>query len=472
MAHATRLLEADPALAAEQALEILKVLPNHTAASVLLATARRRAGDPKAAIEVLEPLMRTQAAGPAAWFEYGLALGSVGRGDEAIRALKKTVSLQPDHAEAWRALGDHLLAIGDDEGGDAAYARHIQSSAHDPDAAAGRRWRWSGTMFPRPRRCCARISSRRRPTWPRSACWPRSRRAAAATRTRRSCSRAASSSRRASRAARHNYALVLHRRNEPERALAEVERLLSANPRNPGYRNLHAVILSRIGEYERSGRIYAELLRRVSGAGQALAELRPRAEDRGPPGRQHRTPTGAASRSTRLRRGVLEPRQPQDLPLRRRRTSRRCGRSSRVPSSTPKTASTSISRSARRSRTQATTRVRSSTTRRAMRCTAPRIPTTPTTTRRASRALKRTFTREFFAERAGTRLRGARSDLHRRPAARRLDAARADPVQPFGGRRHDGAAGDHRDGARICAPRRTSRHRARTREVLAAHERR
>ncbi len=133
IAHASRLLEADPALAAEQALEILKVLPNHTAALVLLATARRRAGDPKAAIEVLEPLMRTQAAGPAAWFEYGLALGSVGRGDDAIRALRKTVSLEPDHARAWRALGDHLLAIGDHEGGDAAYARHIQSSAHHPD---------------------------------------------------------------------------------------------------------------------------------------------------------------------------------------------------------------------------------------------------------------------------------------------------------------------------------------------------
>jgi cytochrome c-type biogenesis protein CcmH/NrfG len=66
LAHATRLLKADPALAAEQALEILKVVPNHTAALVLLAAARRRAGDSKAAIEGLEPLMRTQAAGPVA----------------------------------------------------------------------------------------------------------------------------------------------------------------------------------------------------------------------------------------------------------------------------------------------------------------------------------------------------------------------------------------------------------------------
>ena len=89
-------------------------------------------------------------------------------------------------------------------------------------------------------------------------------------------------------AARYNYAVLLHRLNDAERALAEVERLLSANPRNPGYRNLCAVILSRIGEYERSGRLYAELLERVSGARQALAELRPRAEDGGAPGRQHR----------------------------------------------------------------------------------------------------------------------------------------------------------------------------------------
>jgi tetratricopeptide (TPR) repeat protein len=54
--------------------------------------------------------------------------------------------------------------------------------------------------------------------------------------------------------------VLLQRLNDTERALAEVERLLSANPRSPAYRNLCAVILSRIGEYERSCRIYEELL--------------------------------------------------------------------------------------------------------------------------------------------------------------------------------------------------------------------
>ena len=260
MAHATRLLKVDPTLAAEQALEILKALPDHPAALVLLATARRRAGDPEAAIEALEPLMRTQAAGPAAWFEYGLALGSLGRGDEAIRALKKTVSLQPDHAQGWRALGDHLLAIGDHEGGDAAYARHIQSSAHQPDV------RQAAVAMVRndvPRaETLLRRHLKQAPTDTAAI------RMLAEVAVR--CGRNEDAQKLLERclelapgfaAARYNYAVLLHRLNDTERALAEVERLLSANPRNPGYRNLCAVILSRIGEYERSGHLYEELLK-------------------------------------------------------------------------------------------------------------------------------------------------------------------------------------------------------------------
>jgi Tfp pilus assembly protein PilF len=63
------------------------------------------------------------------------------------------------------------------------------------------------------------------------------------------------------RPARYQLAILLHRRNEPAQALAEVDRLLSAEPRNPAYRNLAAVIYGRIGEYERSNRIYRELLK-------------------------------------------------------------------------------------------------------------------------------------------------------------------------------------------------------------------
>jgi Tfp pilus assembly protein PilF len=60
--------------------------------------------------------------------------------------------------------------------------------------------------------------------------------------------------------ARYQLAILLHRRNECADALAEMERLLAADPRNPGYRNLAAVIYSRIGEYGRASRLYAELV--------------------------------------------------------------------------------------------------------------------------------------------------------------------------------------------------------------------
>jgi tetratricopeptide (TPR) repeat protein len=61
-------------------------------------------------------------------------------------------------------------------------------------------------------------------------------------------------------AARHNYAIVLHRQNRPVEALAEIDRLLALDPRNPGYRNLKAAILVRIGDYAQAIELYASAL--------------------------------------------------------------------------------------------------------------------------------------------------------------------------------------------------------------------
>jgi tetratricopeptide (TPR) repeat protein len=66
-------------------------------------------------------------------------------------------------------------------------------------------------------------------------------------------------------AARQNYALVLHRSNQPGQALQEIERLLTADPQHPGYRNLKAVVLCRTGDYEPAIAIYADLLQRYPG---------------------------------------------------------------------------------------------------------------------------------------------------------------------------------------------------------------
>src|SRR5690242_4995424 len=96
--NATRLLASDPAAAAEQAAEILKV-------------------------------MRDQ---PNALTIFGLALGRMGQGDAAIASLRRAVGLMPQQPEAWRALGDHYAAIEMLEAADEAYAQSVRYSTRDP----------------------------------------------------------------------------------------------------------------------------------------------------------------------------------------------------------------------------------------------------------------------------------------------------------------------------------------------------
>ena len=259
LANASRLLEASPSLAAEQALEVLKAVPNHPPAMLLLGTAHRRAGNPLAALEVLEPLVQAQASWAAAHFEHGLALAAAGRGDEAIKALRKTVGLQPRHTRAWLALADHLVATGDSQGGDAAYARHIQCSAQDPALQQS-----AAAMLANDIPTAERLLKHHLQQFPTDV--PAIRMLAeVAMRLGRNDDAAKLLERCLElapgfAAARYNYAVLLQRRNDPSGALAQVEQLLKTDPHSPSYRNLCAVILSRIGEYERSSRLYAQLL--------------------------------------------------------------------------------------------------------------------------------------------------------------------------------------------------------------------
>ncbi len=259
MAHAARLLDVEPALAAEQAQEILKAVPGHPPAVLLLATARRRSGNPAAALEILEPLVRAQANWAAAHFEHGLALATAGRGDEAIQALRRTVVLKPEHTEAWRVLADHLLATGDSEGSAAAYARHIQSSTQNPQLQQA-----AVAMIRNDIPKAEQLLKTHLKQVPTDV--PAIRMLAeVAVR----CGHDEDAEKLLVRclelaptfsAARYNYAVLLHRLNKAAEALVEIERLLAVDPFNPGYRNLYGVILSSIGEYQRSSRVYAELL--------------------------------------------------------------------------------------------------------------------------------------------------------------------------------------------------------------------
>ena len=259
LAHTTRLLESNPALAAEQAAEILRAVPGHPPATLLLGVAHRLGGDVQAALQVLEPLSRAQPNWAAALYELGVALGAARQGDAAVAALRRAVELKPDMPDAWRALGDHLSAIGDADGADAAYARHIKASISDPRLMAAATALCDGRIA-----VAEALLREHLKLHPTDVAAIRMLAEVAARLGRygdaevllERCLELAPSF----TGARHNYAVVLHRENKSQEALHEIDRLLAGEPRNPGYRNLKAAILIRIGEYDRAIEIYREVL--------------------------------------------------------------------------------------------------------------------------------------------------------------------------------------------------------------------
>jgi tetratricopeptide (TPR) repeat protein len=259
LSHAGKLLMSQPSLAAEQAREILKAVPNHPLATLFVGIAQRRLGDAAGALEILQPLGRAQPGWAPAHYELGVTLGLLRRGEEAVQSLRHAVRLKPDIGDAWRLLGDHLTAMGDRDGADAAYANHIKVSTRDPRLLA-----------PAAALCENRIPEAERLLKEHLKQFPtdvaairmlaevaaRLGRLADAEALLTRCLELAPGF----SAARNNYALILHRQNRTTEALPQIDRLLAEEPCNPGYRNLKAAVLNRIGEYEQSLTIYEEVL--------------------------------------------------------------------------------------------------------------------------------------------------------------------------------------------------------------------
>jgi predicted Zn-dependent protease len=260
LGHAQRLLARDPRLAAEQALEILKVSPGDPRARLILGAARRITGQTQAALELLSSLAREQPEAAPVHLELGAALGEAGRASEAVASLRRALLVKSDSPDGWRLLADQLDALGDAAGADEARARYIEAAAardprlREPAAALVR------NDLPRAEaglrthldrhptdvaalRMLAEVAARLRRYRDAQALLER-------------CLKLAPSF----DAARHNSAMVLNRQGKADQALPEVERLLAKEPRNPGYRNLHAAVLANLGDYFGSIRIYEAVL--------------------------------------------------------------------------------------------------------------------------------------------------------------------------------------------------------------------
>jgi predicted Zn-dependent protease len=260
LAHAARLLPTSPSLAEAQSREILKVAPGQPQATLLLAAALRRQGAAPAARELIRPLVEARPDWADAQVEMGLALGAAGQPREAAAALSRAVAIAPHHAQAWRALADELTALGDTPGADAAYARHIRASVHDPELMEA-----AGALCENDLAVAERLLRpflKRHPTDVAAIRMlaevaVRLGRYDPAEKLLTRCLELAPSF----TAARYNHATVLHRQNKPTEAIAQLDILLAQDARHPGYRNLKAASLGRIGEYDQAIDIYDGVLR-------------------------------------------------------------------------------------------------------------------------------------------------------------------------------------------------------------------
>jgi predicted Zn-dependent protease len=244
--RASMLLDSDPAAAARHASDIVAKSPDHEEANLLLAAACRRLGDPATATSVLETLCKAHPASPVMQFELGRSYAAGGRGADALAAFKRAVTLDAAFADGWRELAAQQFLAGNALEGDVAYLAYSRLAPDPPEladagvAAAENRLDAADAMLQRhlkqaPRdvvalRMLADIASQRGDN-------------VAAEKTLAECLQYAPGY----AAARHDLARLLYQQQRVAEALAHIERLLAADPKNPKYLALKALSMRFVG---------------------------------------------------------------------------------------------------------------------------------------------------------------------------------------------------------------------------------
>jgi Tfp pilus assembly protein PilF len=102
-----------------------------------LAEAYLRNNEPRLALQELNSLRSQALTMPRFHFSLGYTELMLGNGNEAVAAFRKTVALEPDHAEAWNNLGLALLAIDRPVEAEEAFARALAIPTYrTPEVAA------------------------------------------------------------------------------------------------------------------------------------------------------------------------------------------------------------------------------------------------------------------------------------------------------------------------------------------------
>ena len=259
LSNAMALLAHDPRLAQKQAHEILKVHPGLSKALWILASAYRRQKDPQKGLDLLAPMYDAHRDSPDFLHEMARCLGAVGRGDEAVAALRRAIKIEPAHAPAWQSLGHQLSVAGDEEGSRQAFQRHFELSTRHPELVEAVRLFSEGKLGKAER--IVRDLLKKHPADVSAI------RVLAdigiklgqmkdARHLLERCLELAPDF----HSARHSYARVLVRLQQAEAALHEADKLLAQEPNNPNFLTLKASILVRVGNNEEALEIYERVL--------------------------------------------------------------------------------------------------------------------------------------------------------------------------------------------------------------------
>ncbi|MBT7335147.1 MAG: tetratricopeptide repeat protein [Gammaproteobacteria bacterium] len=117
---------------AQQVAEIRKQYPQHPQAIFLDAVAHRFLGDSAYAVKHLSKLSKRLPDAAAIHLELGIAFRAEGRTNDAVRALRKAVAIQPLQSRGWQLLGEMLADRGETVASDQAFRQQMAVAATHP----------------------------------------------------------------------------------------------------------------------------------------------------------------------------------------------------------------------------------------------------------------------------------------------------------------------------------------------------
>ncbi len=257
--RAAALLASQPARAEREARAILMRAPKDPRALLILASARRRQADPKAAHAILQPLAQAYPRAAMTHYELGLALADLKQTDAAIVALRHATNINHELTDAWRALGDQLFLKGDVPGAEAAYAQHARSAVTDPVLKPAAQALFEGRVEAADDLLRAHLTSHLGDMAAMkmlAEVRARQGRYGDAEALLAHCLEVDP----AHDAARFAYAEALFHQQKAAETVVQMEQLVARKPNLPAYRNMLAGALALLGEDDRSTTLYQGLL--------------------------------------------------------------------------------------------------------------------------------------------------------------------------------------------------------------------